>query len=422
MLLILGLMLGNSILIYISLVPLFFLLLGLFIDTPFRVYIKRKVSKTSVTRGHEIEINTKVKIKKGIGLVTVNDKLPENFQLTEGNNLNLLWKGFRDVYKEFTYTVKCPKRGVYYIQKPRWTSKHVLHMKNVKKGSMGKDIEIKVHPHSSEVKDLKEQHIGNIPIPKADVAKIGVDTTDFKEVRNYNYGDPFKIINWRATAKRGKKTKPLVNEYEVEGKKTIWIFLDADTDLKVGDSVENVLENCIEAADGFTQFFTEKGYLVGMYILNSNKKLFYPGTGKKQYNHIKKELLKVDMSFRSSNEGLDDAVEESKSFLYRYNPLPIIITNMYKKDTRSFKEGCKKLRAILGGRRKEKIPLVVLNVLPYSLHPSPPSIYKENAALFDKLENYQLKRYVRGIGGRVFEWDPGDEIFLKAFMRGAKKR
>lgn len=410
-------------------IPLFFLISGLFINTPSNIRIERKASKNSVNKGGEIEVKTKVTIKKGIGLVTIYQALPKNFRLVEGNNINLFWKGFTKKSKTFSFKIECPKRGVYYIQEAECTSHHALNMKNTKKGSIGDKIEINVHPYSSEVRDLKEQHIGSIPIPKADVSKIGVSTTDFKEVRHYNYGDPFRIINWRATAKRGARSKPLVNEYEVEGKKTVWIYLDADPDLMVGDSVENVLENCIEAADGFTRFFTEKGYLVGMYILNTDRKIIYPETGKKQYNKIKKELLKIDMNYSRYKEGLDDAVEECSSFLYRYNPLPIVITNMYRKkgasltDESKFKKGCKKLREILGGRRKKNIPLMVLNVLPYSLNPSSSSsLYKKNAALFDQLENYKLKRYVRGIGGRVIDWDPDQEIFLKAFMREVERR
>lgn len=60
-------------------VPLFFLLLGLFIDTPSRIYIKKEVSKTSINRGESIKVKTKIKIKKGIGLVAIHDELPKKF-------------------------------------------------------------------------------------------------------------------------------------------------------------------------------------------------------------------------------------------------------------------------------------------------------------------------------------------------------
>jgi len=82
-----------------------------------------------------------------------------------------------------------------------------------------------------------------VPFPINDMAKIGVATTDFREIRNYVYGDPIKNINWKATARSSSPEMwPLTNEYEVEGKKTVWLFLDTAGELEIGTNINNAFD------------------------------------------------------------------------------------------------------------------------------------------------------------------------------------
>ena len=56
---------------------------------------------------------------------------------------------------------------------------------------------------------------------------MGMTTQEFKEIRQYYSGDPFKSINWKVTSRNLLRGNiwPVVNEFEKEGK-TVWIFLD----------------------------------------------------------------------------------------------------------------------------------------------------------------------------------------------------
>ncbi len=415
-LLVLGLVLGNLLFLYVSTAPLFFFLIGLLINVPYEIKGERELSKNSIKRGEEIKLSSKIEISAGIGPVIFWDELPDSFELVEGNNIHLVWKGLEKKTFSFSYKVRCPKRGTYVISKTSWIAKHSLRMRPSKRGSISDIANITVNPASSEMENVEKRHVGKLPMPRGDVSKIGIRTTDFKEIRNYNYGDPLRFINWKSSAKRGKSAKPLVNEYEVEGKKTIWIFLDADFDFQVGNTIENLFEESIEAANGFTKFFTDKRYLVGMYVFNSNKQLFYPGTSEKQYTRIRKALRKLDCSSQTWNEGFDNAVDECKKFLQIYQPLPVVITNI-SKDTDSLKEGCKKLRAMLSPSGRKKAPLLILNVLPYSLNPTLDTIYKRNSAVFDMIEQNQTKSYLRKNGATIIDWNPKEEKFMKAFLR-----
>ena len=69
-----------------------------------------------------------------------------------------------------------------------------------------------------------------IPMPQGALASMGMTTNDFKEIRSYYPGDPFKSINWKATSRnliRGE-IWPVVNEFQKEGKRLsgyFWILL-----------------------------------------------------------------------------------------------------------------------------------------------------------------------------------------------------
>ncbi len=409
-------MLGNLIYLYASVIPLMFLLVGLLIKSPKSVKGEKMINQYSIKEGENLVISLKIKVAHGLGPVIIHDPIPSNFELVEGNNFRVFWKGVGTKEIEYSYTVKCPKRGDYEIRPTEWTSEHIFKMRASKQGLFSDEKEITVHPSSSIFEEIKHRHIGKLPTPKEDFSKLGVRTTDFKEIREYDYGDPLSIINWKATAKRGKRSRPLVNEYEHEGKKTVWIFLDADFDLRLGNTVYNLFEAGVKAANDTTKFFTDRRYIVGMCIYNSKEESLYPETGKKQYENIREKLTRIDCTDEIVKEGFENAVIDCASFLKRYKPLPVIITSL-SKERRSFRKGCKLLKKILTGGEKEQLPIVVVNVLPYSLNPTANSTYKRNATIFDSIEQKSVKDFISRSGGIVIDWDPEKEDFKKAFSR-----
>lgn len=172
-----------------------------------------------------------------------------------------------------------------------------LGLTQTRQGTLGEPIELLVQPKILNLRRIRGvPGIATSPFPVIDIAKIGVATTDFQEIRSYVHGDPVKNINWKATARKAAQGQlwPLVNEYEVEGKKAVWLFLDASSVLEVGTDIENAFEYCLEAANGVAYYFTDRGYRVGMYIYNDGNRLLYPDTGKKQFLRISWELIKLE--------------------------------------------------------------------------------------------------------------------------------
>jgi len=124
--LVMGMFLGNLILISLAMAPLIFLALGVLIGQP---------TVTSVERvGKDIKINVDdkmgdrivVNVEGGPGVVTVADVLPKSFALEEGTNFKAFWKGLKPRTVEFGYTALCPKRGYFDIGEISYEVRHPL--------------------------------------------------------------------------------------------------------------------------------------------------------------------------------------------------------------------------------------------------------------------------------------------------------
>lgn len=125
------------------------------------------------------------------------------------------------------------------------------------------EIDVYLEVKQKVQKVLKVGNIGGIaksPLPDIDISRIGVPGTDFRKLKECTPGDPMKFINWKATA---RKYKLMVNKYEVEGKKAVWIFLDANRYMMHGTAIKNYIEAAIEAANSLTYYFASRGYKVG---------------------------------------------------------------------------------------------------------------------------------------------------------------
>jgi uncharacterized protein (DUF58 family) len=415
---ILGLLAGNRIILIISLLPLSIVILGLLMIPPGSFVGHKNVIASKVRVGDEIEIRYDFTVGAGLGSFSCFQELPPHFALAEGNNLRVLWKGWKACDFSFVYKMRCTKRGVYTLPPLKWEASQVFRLTQNREGSLGEAVKITVYPKLLNVRRIRGiPGIASSPFPVIDVAKIGVATTDFREIRHYVYGDPVKNINWKATARNSSpETWPLTNEYEVEGKKAVWLFLDASRLLEVGTNIENAFEYCLEAANGVTFYFLDRGYRVGMYIFNDDGKLFYPDTGRRQYLKISRELL--DLKAGRQYDELPAAVEKCRRYILGYNPLCVIISALDNRLGDSIISGVRQLKKYRG-RNKRKLPVMVINVAGYNLSPARGE-YDANAAMLLKLNTRPRIVRLRGLGASVLDWNPRKGSFGNALLKQVK--
>ncbi len=307
-----GIFLTAPVLIRLAVIPAFLLAL------PFGVRARfvRGEWDEKVAVGEEFNVSVLAELR-GFGIARVRHTLPEHFELVEGSNLEECVVFGRRLVR-IAYRAKATRRGLYRLDRLEYEVESFSRA-FVKRGVTGTPVTLEVKHRPPKLRRVREiRGRARSPMPGIDVAKIGVPGTDFREIRDYMPGDSMKFVNWKATARKGKL---MVNQYEVEGKKAVWIFLDANPYMLHGTSIKNYLEAAIEVANALAYYYTSRGHKVGLYVVG-DRRLIYPDVGSRQFRRISRALLEVE----GGKERVNDAVENCKKMLLLYNPLLILIT------------------------------------------------------------------------------------------------
>jgi uncharacterized protein (DUF58 family) len=254
------------------------------------------------------------------------------------------------------------------------------------------------------------------PYPLADIPRVGIPSTDFREIRSYVTGDPMKNINWKATARRNTAV-PLVNEYEKEGKKAVLLFLDAGATMNLGNSLESLLEYAVEATGNLLLYSVHRGYRVGVAINHTPPRFFYPESGRRQTVLILPVLnqLKPD----SRTVPLTDTIETFHNHILNFDPLSIIITSLDGDTQNTLPDSLRKLKMYYSRRRR--FPILVVNITARDMMPQPNGYESSIPALMNLWARPRV-REISSTGVTVATWNPKRETFRALMSRQVKRR
>lgn len=405
-----GFLLANSILICVSFIPLFMYFIGAIISPP-EVQTKKTGSPSSARLGEIIEVKIVGKITGGPGAVAICDEVPEPFELVEGSNYQVVSKEFKEKTFGFSYKIRSTRCGDYWLGTGR-TTRHILGL-TLRQVSMDEARQLRVFPTLPKIRKMElPMRTTQRMHSSGSITKIGPFSTDFKEIRDYYYGDPFKIVNWKASAKAAGwgKLYPLVNEYEREGRSSIWLFLDADPALGVGTSIENAFEFGVRATYNISYYFLNKGYSLGMYIYNHRGERLHFDTGKKHFFKIAEYLLRLTPPKAGLqvfwNEDFSKAVERNRRYLVNRSPGIIIITHVTMRNWNDLMNGFRKL--LVYKRRRRRPNILLINILPYTMIPKVNKWEPFAAEMLDTTSRSFSNR-LRNLGLTVLDWDPTKE-------------
>jgi uncharacterized protein (DUF58 family) len=399
-----------------------FFLLGLNVAEPRDVVVRRRFSERMPRAGDLLTVTVEIEIKRGSGFVEVYDDVPELFELVRGNNVHLYWKGLgRESKHAFTYTVLCTKRGEYEIPATQVTRINALRLQKAKTERAGDPVELTVLHRPAGLRRMKEvRGIAQTLRTDIDQARIGSQSTDFDELREYQRGDPLKWINWKATARvstRGQY-KPMVNRYEPEGKKSVFFFLDAAHYMQAGSTIENTFEHTIKATTGMAKFFLDKSFKFGGQFFNARKDVeIYPDMGQRQFMRLTRELSSLEAG-DPHHGAFAEAVERAKVHLIRQRPLSIVITRP-EIDFAETLEGLKRIRRYTTTRRLR--PIIVINPLVYTAVAGSDD-FATYAMTILKAENRTRYHQLRRMGISVLDWDPKKEDIGVRLLRQVRSR
>jgi len=261
--------------------------------------------------GEKFSVRIRLKLY-GFGVVKVYHELDERVEVTEGKNyLVTLVVGYRLV--ELSYSGKAKKIGFYNLKRLLVVVENFsLSLESRKTINVGIEFEVKSRIYRRKMREIRS--VAKSPLVDVDRARVGAPGTDFKEIRDYTPSDPVKFINWKATARTGSV---MVNEYEKEGKKTVWIVLDAN-EYMIGEYFNKALELC----SFLVSYYGLKGNKIGLYVLGKSLTV-YPDFGKRQVKKIFDLLATLEAS---GHENLEEAREKMKKMLYLYEPVIFVIT------------------------------------------------------------------------------------------------
>ena len=398
------------------------MLLTTALTPPSDVSVERSLPRETCWVGDTLTMSRQVTVQRGVGPVVVYDALPPEADVMEGSNLRVVWKWPGRRTADASYRLQFPKRGRFTLSPSTWEAQAPFGVRGERTGSDGIAFEVSVVPRIRTVTRLNAvRAIRKRTRYQDDPTKTGASTNEFKELRPYQPGDPFKWINWKATARAARADNlPLVNELESETRRAAWIFLDIASYMDVGVPLSNPLESTVEASGTLAQYYLSRGSTLGAFAYNSSGgtgELLAPESGMRQFSRLMQMMAGLKPG--PPEQDLLQSVERCKSFLYRTRPDVFVITRLDVQYARPgedpaslerFKTAISRLTA-LRTRSLRYGTVRVVHVGPQE----PPSA--SQGLGFGKWEARLVAREVREKGAAVIEWEPAREEFTSVLMR-----
>lgn len=415
-LLTLGLGTANPLLVALTVFPLAAFILGLTEPLP-RVASARLEAPVRARAGDTVEVKARVTFKADAeGPVAVRVNVPDAFDLVEGSNVALL-DAKRGGVGVVGFKVRAARRGRFKMGPIVAATVPAAGVRSVEARTVAEGVPFVVNPGIVPLRRLRSVRGTSATLaPEGDQARVGLRTTDFRELRAYRFGDPPRSVNWKATARLGPAVeKPLVNEYEVEGRKAIWFMLDAGKHMAVGTTVENGFEMGVTAVSGLALSYVDRGYKVGFYAYNGTREdPLFPDVGAKQFKKLQRRLSTLAPGV--ADEGPVEAVLRCRSWLLSIAPMVVFVTRT-QVDTARLEGAIRRVRSLDPSKKR---PVLVLEPQPFHLVPG--GVVEDHTST---LLGYMAKRRherLRALGAIVVPWNPEEDSLERLLFEGVGPR
>jgi uncharacterized protein (DUF58 family) len=228
---------------------------------------------------------------------------------------------------ELAYWVRPLKRGDYRFGdlNVRWSSPLRFY---TRQATIPAAIPVKVYPNLHEIRkydllarrdQLAEMGLRNV--------RLRGEGTQFESLRDYTPDDPYKIINWKATARRAK---PISMDYEPERSQRVMIAVDVgrmmrspirvqEEDGAVWDMAK--VDFVINSVLLFSYVATIKGDQVGLLVFADRVQRFMPPrAGRAHFQQI------LDMMYALESQPVEANYEYALNFLAVQNKKRSLVT------------------------------------------------------------------------------------------------
>jgi len=429
-----GVFMGNMVMLYAGSLILVYLFTGFNLQQPKGVTVERLHHDTKLEVDDRYTFHYRITVKDGTGPVTIGVNLSNQLKLVEGNNFVTLWKNKAPLEEDIVFTVKCQKRGIYETGEAAWETRHPLGFTNTLQGTVNDPVTLMVYPKHHNIRRIRDKKIySNMPVPTEALIQMGTPTTDFKDIREYQIGDPYRTINWKATARRAHhQFSPMVNEYEKEGRKTIWIFMNTASRMQTGNTINNCFEYAIHAVLELSAFYLNRNCQLGFSLYNDDyppgsigflhrntqqeatpryeyRGILPPETGTQQFIKIRERLMYLRPS--SLFPSLSEALDQAQSYIKGAAPLIILITIVDQSHLETLREDLEKINI----RESRRPPVLLVHIIGYEL-----LNYPDQVSRLRYLDDVQLIEQANSIIP-VVQWNPTRELLNEAIIAQVNK-
>ena len=359
-----------------------------FASTETNIEFTRYLPEPKTFEGDRVTVHLRITNRgRSSGLIEIFDKLPTTMRLAKGSShafLNLR----RGESVDIRYTVECPLRG-YYLLGPIILRKRDFFNIFCKKKVIWHRSYLTVYPRAEEIRKLPLQsryrkiHPGMLTL-----RQLGYGT-EFHSIRDYIKTDPFKKINWKATAKYNKL---MVNQYEIEDVFDVMIFVDARAITKVGSTLRNPLEFSVKAAATLALSFMKRTNRVGLVTYNNKVRIIKPGSGETQLATI---ISTLTGTYAMGKNSFKTAVDTSTPYLTPRSPI-VLISPLDNDDT---------IKATLRDLIAKNFDVSIISPSSIDFEREVSGYYSPRYLMI-KLERENQLSELRAYGGRVIDWTP----------------
>ncbi len=404
----LGMAVGNLALLALSVFPLSLLAYSIATQPRGDPLGSRQLSTRSPRRGEAVEMVVRSQASEAGDVVEVHAPMPESTSIEWGSNLTLHHgPGARGAIVRF----RVHARGAAALPPVVAERIDALGLLAPRSTEIAPAETLRVAPRVYPSEGFRRRGAGALRLQQA---RLGVGSADFRELRDYAWGDPPKSIHWRATARRlsayagrgGPGSTPLVKEYDKEGRRSALVLLDGGDALRVGTTLETGLDHGVEAALAACRLLLSQGIRVGAATYGAKAGLPEPPeAGEGQMPQLERALSPGEPDAAATPVR---ALQQLQPHLVGSRPVLVVVTRVTPATAAQLAETAGHLRVMLREKGR-RLPLVVIDVRALSLVPERGEAWRGATRLVER-EDAAAARRVAAAGARLVPWRPGDDL------------
>ena len=291
-----------------------YLIVGLVVTLPFfaltaniaGIEVDRQIDKVKVFSGDFLRVRVTVRntSRRHFDFIEVWDRYPETWILAIGENF-IASRIEPGSSMTFSYILQARMRGRYFLGPTEVIMRDRLGMHYFKR-VLKEKTEVLVYPTWKDVRRLeamgKQRQLG-LMFGSHRTKTVGMGT-DFAGFRQYVPGDPFRLIDWKSSAKRGDM---VIKKFEMEKNIQIVCMVDSSGSMGNGYPENTKLEYAIRAAVLLTHMGMERSDLVGTCVFSDIVHSYVPPST--HPNHMYGVLESLAMAEAGGWSDYESAVE-----------------------------------------------------------------------------------------------------------------